>query len=185
MYFHRLTTLMFLIVLLGGTGEVWSEPVATKEAKSLGQSPKSADTSMIKHLNLNGYWNLTKLQVAGAFSGGDEERANQIIGKKIFIHELEINLPDDNKCRILSSSQIVLKDERHSGSAETHWKGFGSAGGSWKELGLSETSKGNYKVISIRFAEGGDYCWGLTIQEDQHIYLFEVGGVYVEMKKLP
>ena len=81
------------------------------------------------NLNLNGLWKLTELRTAGAYSGGDERRARKLIGSKISILNSHGSFPDGTNCNLVSAQQVALKDDMMT---------FGSAGGSWAKLGLTQ-----------------------------------------------
>lgn len=136
-----------------------------------GQAINSGDTSKIKQLNLDGHWKLTDFRAPGIFSGSAEIKANRLIGKKVLIKNTFVTFPEGEKCQIVSSENRVLKDGRRT---------FGSGGGSWKQIGLTQAPDGTYKVLEIKF-DCDEKFWGLTIQKDLH--LLSVWEVYLVMDK--
>jgi hypothetical protein len=95
----------------------------------------------------NSEWEITEWRTAGnIYSGSEEMRAEQNIGKTVLLHINSGTLENGKECPIKSIEAEQLRD----GNAA-----FGSGGGSWSKLGFVEKD-GMYHVTRITFDCGKD-----------------------------
>jgi hypothetical protein len=95
----------------------------------------------------NSKWEITESRSAGnIWSGSEEMRANQKIGKTILLHISSGTLENSKECPIKSIEAEQLRD----GNAA-----FGTGGGSWSKLGFVRKDR-VYPVIRITFDCGKD-----------------------------
>ena len=79
---------------------------------------------------ISGTWTISEFRTAGVYSGGNEERAHQLIGETIKVENDDIYLPDGVICQ---KTGVIEQDL--TGPAFRNY--FGSAGGSFATLGIT------------------------------------------------
>jgi len=115
---------------------------------------------------ISGTWTISEFRTAGVYSGGNEERAHQLIGETIKVENDDIYLPDGVICQ---KTGIIEQDL--TGPAFRNY--FGSAGGSFATLGITasevvivETNcfdKSDLLLGDIWIADGGNLMF-ITIE---------------------
>jgi len=188
--FHSLDGLVGLPVSLALSGQ----PKLAHKALELSWSPKvergiewnelvkaiekiqweMADLSDGNIHDLDGLWKLKEFRTAGAYSGRAKQEAENLLGKEIMIHDTRLSMPGKIKCHLVNPEQITLKDDMET---------FGSAGGSWRQIGLSKAEDGTYRVVNIELECDQEFLGGIVIQPEQDLHLFEVMGVHLLMQK--
>jgi len=118
---------------------------------------------------LSGVYELKDVTAAGIYSEEEANQAQEFLGHFLTIHGEHVVLPTSELCHVASKEKRTLKDDR---------KSFGTAGGSWSELGLKETSGQGYPVIEVRFDCGGPFH-GMLIQPKTGAYLLQYWAVYI------
>jgi hypothetical protein len=121
---------------------------------------------------LAGRYGLTEFRAAGVYSGGEEAEARGFIGRAVTIHGDHVALPTGELCHIGAGEPVTLRDG---------WESFGSAGGSWSELGLAQGADGGYAATEIAF-DCEERFWGLLVQPETETYLLKVWAVYLVMQ---
>jgi hypothetical protein len=116
---------------------------------------------------LDGKWTVKEFRAAGAYSGGAEQEALKAIGKSVTFKSGDAWLYDGQHCAILSSKQIEIDDF-----------GFGSAGGSWTEIGIKPIpGKDNYyevKEVTLKCKKEYQDTRNLWIANDGDLILLSV-----------
>ena len=112
-------------------------------------------------LEMSGVYAITDFAAAGVYSGEEEAEARAFIGQFLTIHGDHVALPTGELCHIESRQARVLRNDRES---------FGSAGGSWSEIGLQRAPEGGYPVTEAQFDCGGPF-FGLIAQPETGRYL--------------
>lgn len=118
---------------------------------------------------INGVYELKEVTAAGVYSAGEEQEAREFVGYFLTVHGEHVVLPNSVLCHIASSERLVLKDGRES---------FGTAGGSWSEVGLQRNADNGYEVTEITFDCDGPFR-GLIVQPESHTYLLPYWSVYL------
>lgn len=97
---------------------------------------------------IDGVYELKEVTAAGVYSAGEMAEAEAFLGHFLTVHGEHVVLPDNVLCHIASTEAVMLKDDLES---------FGSAGGSWSEIGLTRTSETGYEVTVISFDCDGPF----------------------------
>ncbi|NMM46145.1 hypothetical protein HH303_16755 [Rhodospirillaceae bacterium KN72] len=119
--------------------------------------------------DLSGIYELKDFAAAGIYSSGEEDEARDFIGYFLTVHGDHIVLPTSELCHVASVRHETLKDD---------WESFGTAGGSWSEVGLIETSAAGYDVTLVDFDCDGPFG-GMIVQPESQTYLLKYWAVYL------
>ncbi|MDF1750501.1 MAG: hypothetical protein P1V34_16680 [Alphaproteobacteria bacterium] len=133
----------------------------------LGQS-EAHDIIDIDTSALSGVYELKEVTAAGVYSSGEEAEAQDFVGHFLTIHGDHVVLPTAELCHINSMERRTLKNDRDS---------FGTAGGSWSEVGLKKTSDYGYDVTELSFDCSGPFST-MIAQPESGTYLLSYWGVY-------
>ena len=123
---------------------------------------------------LSGLYEITELRTAGVYSGEDEAFAGALVGRNLTVHGDHVALPTGGLCHIAATNPTELRDGRES---------FGSAGGSWSELGLAQLAGDVYEVASITL-ECLDEAWEMIVQPETETYLLRYYSVYLALQRV-
>jgi len=118
---------------------------------------------------LSGVYELKDVTAAGIYSEEEANQAQEFLGHFLTIHGEHVVLPTSELCHVASKEKRTLKDDRES---------FGTAGGSWSEIGLQKTSKQGYGVTEIRFDCDGPFH-GMLLQPETDTYVLQYWSVYI------
>ena len=124
---------------------------------------------------ISGAWWISEFRTAGIYGGGVEETANQLIGKRIYVDDDGIYLPDAVVCQ---KTGVIEQDL---GDPEFLDDWFGSGGGSFSELGITDS-----QVVIVE-----TNCWGksdlllgdLWIANDSDLTFITIEGQWVLLTK--
>jgi len=142
----------FLLTVVMATGQVFAH-----------------ETLDLRSAGIDGIYELKEVTAAGVYSVEEEAKAQEFVGHFLTIHGSHVVLPDSTLCHIASSEQVMLRDD---------FQTFGSAGGSWSEVGLIKTADDGYHVTEIRFDCDGPFS-GMLIQESSNTTLLAYWAVYL------
>jgi hypothetical protein len=127
-----------------------------------------------KTAHMAGTWKLTRFRASGDWSKGAEAAAANLLGKRIKIDGVDVEMPNGSTCRIVSAGATIVRDD-----IET----FRSRNGSWKSMGFTPVSEGMYKAEEIGF-ECEPMFWGIVMQTEHDVYLLRVWEVYLQMERI-
>jgi hypothetical protein len=82
---------------------------------------------------ISGTWTISEFRTAGIYTGGVEETANQLLGETITVKDDGIYLPEGVVCQRTDVIEEDLEDP------DFRWDWFGSGGGSFSELGITDS----------------------------------------------
>lgn len=126
---------------------------------------------------LDGEWTVKEFRAAGAYTGGAEQEALEAMGKSVKFDSGDAWLYDGQHCAIHSTEQIEIDDF-----------GFGSAGGSWTEIGIKPVSgkDNHYRVKEIILKCKKEYqdTRSLWIANDGDLILLSVWETWVQLEKV-
>jgi len=124
---------------------------------------------------ISGTWAIAELRTAGVYSGGVQERANQLIGKTIKVEDDGIYLPDGVVCQRTGVIEQDLEDPDFLDYS------FGSFGGSFSELGITDS-----QAVIVETD-----CWGksdlllgeIWIANDSNLIFITIEGQWLLLER--
>lgn len=117
----------------------------------------------------DGVYEAKEVVAAGVYSGGEWDEAQAFVGHFLTIHGGHVVLPTATLCHVVSAEDRTLRNDRES---------FGSAGGSWSEVGLAHTAEGHYDVVEITLDCDGPFHT-ILLQPASDVYLLGYWSVYL------
>jgi len=121
----------------------------------------NVDTSI-----LSGVYELKEITAAGIYSSGEDAEAQAFLGHFLTIHGDHVVLTTAELCHINAMERQTLKNDRET---------FGTAGGSWSNVGLQKTSDDEYDVTVLSFDCSGPFST-MIAQPESGTYLLSYWG---------
>ncbi|MEZ5885536.1 MAG: hypothetical protein R3D56_01335 [Paracoccaceae bacterium] len=137
-----------------------------------------ANIGCAQEATLAGNWVVGGAVSTGISSDVGWDAAGRLEGKTIVVADGKLTLPDQTECAMDRPVAEVRHDDMWS---------FGSAGGSWADLGLVPTGI-DYpvEVLALVCARDADAPIELIVQSSDGVVLLDVGdGVYVPLHLAP
>ncbi|WP_340150127.1 hypothetical protein [uncultured Sneathiella sp.] len=152
----RLFVAMLLTALIAGVGTVGAFDAAS------GADPFA------------GRWRVAEVRAAGVHTMESFQEAEALIGSTLSVAARAIRLPDGTFCARRAAEKIILRDDMQT---------FGSAGGSWRRIGLEASAERQYHVLQSELDCPRSFN-RLLAQPRQGVFLIGYNEVYILLAKL-